>query len=297
MSVRRTILTSVQRVMYQLNETPPATLVGNAAPSALQLLNLMYAVCEELRQSRVWVQQKKTYSFDTVSGQRSYQLPKDFYAALPRTQWNTDENNLLVGPVSDANMTMRVYGEVPSTTNFTYRIFGPDENPNSAAGQFYVDPEPSSAVSLYFEYLTSSLFVPQDWAPSTAYTTTNPDWVHSNGNWYVCVTNGTSSATTAPSSTASGAITDGTAEWNYHDDTYHNPQADSDTPLFDSDLVELGLKAKFLQHKGGDFAMFEDEFQRRIDQAVHRYKGSFVGNMGLSYTGPRYHIPYRSWSI
>lgn len=293
--MRKTALSIIQNVMYRMNISAPTTIAGTTDPGELQLLQLFYETCYEIREARIWPEQKKVYSFATVANQQSYQLPKDFYAALLRTQWNDDESLLLVGPVSDAGFTARLYGNVASTSNYSYRIWGPDENPESAGGQFYVDPTPSSATNLVFEYLSRNILVPQDWEPSTAYTTSPLDYVNSNGNIYKCISAGTS-GTTAPSGTSSD-ITDGTAHWQYIDDPYETVLADTDLCIFDYDLVQLGLRAKWLQEKGGDWTSAYGEFRTKIDHAVHRFVGSHVGTMQWHGWAPRYKVPYKSWSL
>jgi len=289
----KTALGIVQSYRRRVNLDVPSALAVNTDPDELQLREVLYAVCEELRQEKVWPQQKKVYEFDTVDTVGSYQMPKDFYAPLARTQFNTDENNLLIGPVSDSDMSMITYGRCPNSRNFTYTIFGPDENPSSAGGQFYVTPTPSSVVSLTYKYISRNLFIPQNWVSGTAYTTAS--YVNANGNIYKCATN-IASATTIPSGTGTG-IVDGAGTWDYYDEPYEAILADTDLCLFDDDLVKLGLRAKLREDKGADFEAAEREFRSKITQAAARYKGSHFGSFGTNQIGPRYWVPYGNWSI
>jgi hypothetical protein len=289
-----TALSIIQSVRRRLLLPVPTALVGVTDPDELQMLEIVYAVCEELRQARCWIQQKRLHSFTTVANQGSYQLPKDFYGALLGTQWNTDETNALVGPVSDSEFAYRVFGDDDSTYNFTYRLFGPDENPNSANGQFELNPTPTSAIDLSFYYLSRNLFMPKHWLPSTVYT--SGTYVNANGNIYLCDTNGTSHASTAPTGQTQN-ISDGTTRWDYVSDPYETIIADTDLCLFDPDLVKLGLRAKWNEEHGGEYEMAKFEYETKISQAVSRMKGSSVGSLIRVSNNPRYRIPSRSWSI
>lgn len=289
----QTALSIIQSVRRRQVLGVPTALVGTTDPDELQLIELLYAVCEELRQARCWIQQKRTHSFDTVSGQQSYQLPQDFYSALLGTQWNVDEVNPLIGPASDAEFAYRVYGQDSSTYNFTYSLFGPDQNPNSANGQFRLNPTPSSAITLSFYYLSRNLFLPKHWLPSTAYT--SGTYVNANGNIYLCDTNGTS-GTTAPTGQTNN-IADGTTQWDYVATPYETLVADTDLCLFDADLVKLGLRAKWNEEHGGEYEAAQYEYETKISQAVARMRGSNIGSLIRRANNPRYRVPSRSWSI
>lgn len=289
-----TILADIQSFCYRIGLTPPSSLFGSTDPGTLQLIHIFYSVCESLRQARCWPQQKRTHTFETESGRTKYPLPQDFYACTESTQWNEDQDRQLNGPVSDADFTYRLYGISSSGSDFTWRIFGPDINPNTSGGQFQIEPTPgSTAETITFEYLTKNLFLPKNWLPSTAYT--SGVYVNANGNIYLCDTNGTSSST-PPSATTSN-IVDGTTRWDYVSTAYETILADTDINLFDSDLVKLGIRAKFLEEKGEDFNPAADEYASKVSQAQARWHGSFVGSMIRKNRGPSYSVPYRNWSL
>lgn len=291
----KTALSIVQAFCYRNNIPAPTALTSTTDPAELQLRQVLYDVCEELRQAACWSQQKRSYEFDTVSGQRLYKLPKDFYTAVIDTHWNQTETQSLIGPLNDQARNYVLYGTASSTRNFAYSIYGPDQNPNTEGGQIWVDPLPSSAVTLSFDYLSRNLFTPQFWTPSTAYTITT-SFCFVNGNIYRCTGSGTSSVGDPPSGTGTG-ISDNTATWAYYDEPYETILADTDLCLFDYDLVKLGLRAKWREENSGDWQAAELEFQSKISTAVGRYKGSYVGEVARSGSGPSYTVPYRSWSI
>lgn len=290
------VLSDIQSFCYRINIPAPTALVSSTDPGTLQLIHLYMAVCEELRQGKCWPQQKRTHTFETTSGRTKYPLPPDFYAPLQDTLWNEDENSRLVGPVSDADFTYNLYGITNSGTDFSWRIFGPDSNvsTSTSGGQFQINPTPdSTAQTITFEYLTKSLFVPKSWLPSTVYAI--GDIVSANGNNYLCDTNGTSSST-PPSGTGSN-IADGTTQWDYISTPFIVLLNDTDNSLFDSDLVKLGLRAKFFEEKGEDFNPAFAEFEAKISQAQARWHGSHIGSMIRKGSRPSYTVPYRNWSL
>lgn len=285
-----TVLNLLKSCCYRWNIPFPAsgTIYNNTDAGARQLLHILYAVCEELRQASCWQQQKRIYTFNTVSGQNSYQLPQDFYKMSPFTQYNTSETRQLVGPLTDSRFSARLNGAVGSSVNFEYRLFGFDANPYSAGGQFKIFPTPTSIKTLSLEYLTSSLLLPPNWAPSTAYTITT-SWVNANGKIYQCSQSGTSDAATAPSATTQG-FTDGTAKWNYIATGYETITSDSDLMLFDEALIKLGIRAKWRDEKGEESDRAEAEFKSKIEAAKAKLKPAMRGNLsrvGVSNIRPR----------
>lgn len=289
----KTALSIIQGFRYRAGLSAPTTLESVTDPDELQLLYLLYAVCEELRAARCWAQQKKTCSFDTEEDRRLYPFPADYYSALPGTHYNQDESNLLIGPVSDAEMNFKLYGEASSSTNYTFRIFGADQRSGTAGGQIEVDPTPSSAQTLSFDYLTRNLFMPAYWTAETAYTTNAT--VTANGNIYVCLENGTSDVT-APSGTSS-SIDDGTTTWAYTDAPKETVTDDTDLCLFDYDIVTLGLRAKWYEENAGAFELPKAEFEAKIANAKARMASPSVGSFCGGSIGPRYRTPYKSWSL
>ena len=81
---------------------------------------------------------------------------------------------------------------------------------------------------------------------------------------------------------------------------FHNPEgrgARFDLVVFDDDLVKLGLRAKWIEEKGGDYSGAKAEFDGKVDRALARYKGSHIGTFGTIRGGPNYVTQYKGWSI
>lgn len=289
-----TVLEIVQSALYDTGNTPPTSLI-TATAFSLKMKNILYSQTRQLRNLRVFPQQKKKYTFDLVSGQSSYQLPRDFYAACMDTQWDDDRKLRLLGPLSDGDFTARTKGLI-TTSNFVgYRIFGPDTNPNSSAsGQFEVTPTPtSSGETLSFEYISSNMFLPPYWAPSTAYVI--GDYVSSSGNIYLCDTNGTSSSTSPSATTAN--ITDGTTRWDYQSAAYERIVTNSDLCLFDDDIMIAGVKWRYLRSSKLEFQEEYEQYVALLKTAQTRHVGSFVGSMCGPTNRRRYSVTSGGWTF
>jgi len=271
-----TALDCVKSFLYRENIPVPAGISFESPtdPATLQLLHILYAVCEELRQAKVWPVQKRKYSFDLEASRSQYPLPQDFYSPLLMTHYDQDNVELLQGPLLDFEMGYRLYG-LDNAGFKGYRIFGPDFNPNTGKGQFEINPTDSTGGrTISFEYISKNLFLPKHWAATTVYT--SGMYVNVSGNIYLSDTNGTSGST--PPSTQAANITDGTTRWDYVATPYETIIDDNDINLFDDDVVKLGLRAKYFEGKGEVWESAQAEFNRRIERAVNRYNGSYVGS-------------------
>lgn len=291
------VLQIVQKACYQLGIQPPATLVGNTDNVNLQIVELFNDVHTWLRNQRIWTQCKRTHTFDLEEDRQFYPLPRDFFATILGTPYDDTTAFPLIGPLSDAQFDMRQYGLVGFSPFPAYRIFGPDANPNTAGGQFQVWPIPGSEDTLSYEYQTSSLFKPQNWLPSTAYTITT-SYVNANGNNYQCTTTGTSSATTAPSGQLLTPVANGTSAFVYLPSPYDTVLANTDLSMFDDDVVIAGLKLWYRDAKRQDSTKDQQRFDQLIDSAKARYYGSYRGSMSRyrrrGYTGIN---PQGGWDL
>lgn len=290
----KTALEIIQRMRHSINNPAPTSIESTTDPDELQCIELLVQTCEEIRATLAFPQSKRNYSFDTVASTSSYQLPLDFYSTLLDTHYNQDELLRLIGPASDGSFNYLLYGESSGTRDFVYRLFGMDQNPSSAGGQFVLYPTPTSAVTISFDIISRHMFLPVNWAASTAYSL--DDEVNANGNIYKCTSAGTSGST-APTGTAASGISDGTAEWGYDNEPYERPVNDTDLCIFDHDLVKLGLRAKWKKEREGNYEADQIEFEQRLESAKGRYKGKFRGSFYRQAQSPRYNIPYRNWSL
>jgi hypothetical protein len=267
----KTALLILQEVRRGMNLDVPSTLLSLTDPDELQMLQFLYDVSEELRRKGPFRQQVQRHEFATVSGKSTYPLPVDFYENIPLTQYNRDTKWRLIGPLTDYEFAAFKDGELYIPAEYAWRIAGFDENPNSVSGrQLEVYPTPAAVENLSFDYISGNLFVPPNWAPTTGYT--SGQYVNVNGRIYLCDTNGTSGAT-PPSGTSSNQ-TDGSTRWDSLTAPYATINSDSDTCIFDADIVKLGVRSKYYLEKGGDLgARVDAEFQSEIKKMRFRWSG------------------------
>ena len=295
------VLEIVARACNLIGIPAPMTLVGTLNTTDAQLRAILYDVSTYLRNQRIFTQMKRTHIFTLEANRQFYPLPQDFFAAIMGTQYDDTTKFPLIGPLTDMQFDVREYGIAGFTPFPAFRIFGPDANPYSAGGQFQVWPEPTAAGdTLSFEYQSSSIFKPQNWTPSTAYTQTSPvDYVNANGNNYKCTTSGTSSSTTAPTGQSTTPVANGTAAFAYVPQSYDTILQDEDLSVFDEDLVIAGYKAWYYTAKGqpqADAAM--GQFGKMIDSSKSRYYGSYIGRMGRRRRNGYWGIsPAGSWDL
>ena len=158
------VLKIAKDVAYKVGVAPPTSLYGSTQAISLRFVTLLEDECRFLRNQRIFPQQKKNHSFTVTSGRSKYRLPTDFYAAVPGTTYDSQLNRRMVGPISDPMFNERIYGQ-GSSSNTAWRIFGPDANPASSGGQFYIDPAPTNSTDVYsFDYITKNLFYDSTYA-------------------------------------------------------------------------------------------------------------------------------------
>ncbi|CAB4203030.1 hypothetical protein UFOVP1365_22 [uncultured Caudovirales phage] len=288
----------VQAALYTLNVSPPTSLI-TSTPQVLQLKHILYDQSRQLRSTRVWPQQKRTYTFDLVSGQSSYQLPGNYYAALTDTAWDDDRRLRLIGPMSDAAFTDRTKGGRGITSTPSYRIFGPDTNSNSSGGQFHIHPTPtSSGETLSFEYISSDILIPPYWIPSEASITVGT-YRNVNSNIYKCtaITTGTTS-TTAPTHT-SGTAVDGGVTWSCDSpiNSYEIIISDFDRSVFDDDLMISGVRWRYLQANKMNYMAYYEGYTALLNSAQARWTGSTIGSMTSKPAPQRYASTPGSWTF
>jgi hypothetical protein len=288
-----TVLEIAQRSLDELALPRVSTLLGTTDNAVNQVRALIYAEAEYLRNQRIFPQCKRKHTFSTADGRAQYPLPEDFYAALLRTQWDTTNRWELIGPMSDQSMAFRTYGFVSFEERYGYRIFGPDMNPNTSGGQFEINPTPGTSVAaLYFEYITKTLFLPPNWAPTAVVAATS--YRNANGNIYYTAAGGTTGAT--PPTGTSPAV-DGTVTWEYRTAPYSEIITNSDLNLFDDDIMRIGLQWRLLETKGLDYAAKRAEHDDMVDSAKARWLGNFSISLGLpDYRFPRPNVRDGGWN-
>lgn len=294
-----TALSIVQSYRRRVNlDDAPSTLLSLTNPEDLQDLEFLYDVLKDLRRKGPFRQQLQKHEFATIANQSRYPLPGDFFEALPETYYNQDSDWQLIGPLTDAAFNAFKEGERFVPTEYVWRIAGFDENSASTEGQqFEIYPTPSAVENLAIEYAHGNLFVPPNWAASTAYT--SGEYVNVNGRIYLCDTNGTSGST--PPSGTDANQSDGTTQWDWYDQPYDTVIADEDLCIFDANVVKLGMRAMYYGEDNAAIAQkAERDFRGSIVSMRQRLQGKTRIRGDRRTSRRRIHRPYiqpGSWSI
>ena len=277
-----TVSELINEFLDRINQPREASYVGATTPAARQYLSLFRAVAGELLDYQDgWDQLKRVYTFTTTLGVANYQLPGDFLRLLTGTQWGVTNQIPLAGPLSNARLAFQTYGVNIATPYAGYQIngaqgytFNTSPYTQKSAGYFQISPAGQDNTTQNAIAYTSSNYVwPQNWAPTTVYTTGN---VRTGiNNMYFCTVGGTSGTTRL--SATSGTITDGTCSWVPYSEPYAIA-ADTDFVLFNDDLFVEGLRWMWYESKQ-QFAMaskIEEKWRSMVRGELGRQNGATV---------------------
>lgn len=287
-----TVLKLLQKFAYEMGYQVPSSYASDQ-----RLLNIFYATNRQIRNSRAFPESKRTYTFSTVADQESYQLPQDFYAGLLSTKYDRSAGWALVGPLSDDEWNYRLYETGGSNFRTAFRVFGRDFNSASSGGQLVLDPTPSSAKTIGFDYVSKTTILPPAWSASSSIS--QNQYRNVNGEIYQKTDSGTeTTGSTAPSHT-SGSQTIDSITYAHIATAYDEAQSDDDIPLFDEDLLLNGMKSNWAASKEFDPTYYRQLFESAITRATSRWTGGTVGNFSRRIDGissrERWGIPDGGW--
>jgi hypothetical protein len=306
-----TIKQTIDNFCYRLNIPAQSSYAGSTGPAALQYLSLFEFIGNNLRNRPFnWPQLKRGYTFTTETDERRYQLPGDFYRLLNSTQWDTTNQWPMLGPISDANYTMREFAVVSQSTFKAYRLLGPtgylySTSPYSqrSAGSFQIDPPgENNTDELFLGYISSNWIWPRDWVASTVYAA---GAIRSGDGYVYRTAAGGTSGATRPNWTT-GSDTDGAVTWTVYTEPYvpnssNSDLNDSDLCLFDDDLMIEGMRWAWFRAKKQGYEQELMDWENMVRGAVSRFNGPTRINIceennGLWEQGfPR--IPDGGWSV
>ncbi len=270
-----TIAEIVKQVAIDVGlEEPTGTITTSTDKDIKQILQFSLGIGRELRNKYYWPQLKKEGTITTSNGVNQYALPGDYWQMISGTQWDQTNSFRMKGPLSDSEWTTFQHGIVSSTSRKRFRVSGA----NTDSGRFFIDPTPSAAETLSFEYLRKQWIFPVAWVTSTGYT--SGDIVSANGNLYSAGSTATSGAT-RPSGTTTSS--DGTITWTYvptqlYGDSNQRWQADTDFPLLDDDLIIMGVVWKYLKRKGFDYQEEKAIYEKECRDRLTRLEGAPILN-------------------
>lgn len=260
----------------------PSELYGSSRPDDRRWLQLLYEAGEWIRDNFDYPTLKQKYSFATVSGQKFYPLPGNFWRLLQDTQFDDTNQWALLGPVSDGHIATRDKGIVDSDIQLSYRIVGAafdaagEDSFDVSGGYIELSTTPTDVRTLSIEYIQANWFYPLQWVTATAYTSGNLR--SANRNIYKCTAN-VDSSDTRPSGETSADGTSGT--WQLWRGLYNETTADTDYPIVDPHTLKFSLRAAWCRSKGLDATTYE---QRAVNSALNS-KGRFQGHEGVNSDG------------
>lgn len=255
-----TLLTIAQNVLGELDLGVPSAAYTSTDATVKQLLRLINRSGQLIAKVTGWEALNREYTFSTVAGTDSYDLPSDFDRLVPSSEFNRGDTRPLIGPMSAQDWQYEKSGAASLITGKAFRVKG---------GRFYVTPTPTAAQTFAFEYITNRWCTAQQWVTGTAYTAGAS--VSNRFNRYTAAGSGTSGAT-APTHT-SGSASDGGISWTFQDAGYTAFAADTDIAKLPEYLIELEALWRFMRVKG----MSYDEERNTAEKEIAKYAGREAG--------------------
>src|SRR5215471_16128464 len=134
-----------KQVAGELGLVQPTSLFGTDDVQIGQLLAFLNSSGNELLLYYPWEQFVDVWTFPTVSGDDSYDLPTDWSYFMDQTQWDQTNHWPLLGPKSAQEWSVLKAGVSQVATNMRYRVY---------KGQLWLHPVPGSTpLTLRMEYL------------------------------------------------------------------------------------------------------------------------------------------------
>lgn len=110
------------QVAGELGLPRPSTIVASTDVQSVQLLSALNSAGNDLVTLYPWEQFGKEWTFDTVEGQDSYDLPSDWSYARDMTQWDRTNHWPLLGPKSPQEWAWLKGGLVATAPRMRYRV-------------------------------------------------------------------------------------------------------------------------------------------------------------------------------
>jgi len=145
------LLTICQGVADYVGFERPTTVVGSPDPTARQLLSCAQREGKTLVKRGPWAILEKEHTFSTVNGTASYALPSDFERFRNDTQYNRSDQMEMRGPLNAQQWQYVKSGIVSAGTQQRWRV-----KADSSAKKFFIDPTPTSAETIAFEYVSNA---------------------------------------------------------------------------------------------------------------------------------------------
>jgi hypothetical protein len=143
-----------QQTYGEIGLSPPSQIVGGNNPDGVQILALLNREGNELaRVEQPFPVLRGEQLITLVPGQQAYAFPTDILYYRPATGWDRSTHWMMAGPVSDREWQALRSGIVVASPRLRFRLYG---------GQLQIDPVPTAADTIVFEYVS------KNWCTSAA---------------------------------------------------------------------------------------------------------------------------------
>lgn len=308
------LLSIAQNAANNCGVNAPSSLIGNADPAAVRLLQLARRAGKSLAKRANWTNLITEYVFE-AEGSSDFTLPADFRSMVDDTLWDRTRFWRMRGAMSPQQWQLyksSIIGR--ATIELRWRIRLPSGAVAGAPTVFSIDPPLSTTPGgeqFVFEYVSAN------WCRSTTSFSWDEPVVAAEGTGYALgdtftLTGGTFSVQATgtvtglttdglngianaevitpgvysiiPSSPASITATSGTGTGaTFVINNAYMPGlgqsdwvADTDLGILDEDLMELGIIWRLLARSGLAYAEEKDEYEREVDKAVARDGGNAI---------------------
>lgn len=142
------VLGIAQQAFGEIGLPAPSQVTGGNNPDGVQILALLNREGNELaRMDMGWPVLRGEQVITLVPGQQAYPFPSDILYYRVGTEWDRSTHWRMVGPLSDREWQALRSGIVVASPRIRFRLYG---------GQLQIDPIPSAADVLAFEYISSN---------------------------------------------------------------------------------------------------------------------------------------------
>lgn len=145
----------------ELGLPQPTQIVGGNNADGVQILALLNREGYELaRVEQPFPVLRGEQIIMLVPGQQAYAFPTDILYYRPATAWDRSTHWMMAGPVSDREWQALRSGIVVASPRIRFRLYG---------GQLQIDPVPTSADTLAFEYISKNWCTSAGGTPQSAF--------------------------------------------------------------------------------------------------------------------------------
>ena len=145
----------------ELGLPQPSQVAGGNTADGPQILALLNREGNELaRTEDAWPALRGEQLITLVPGQQGYAFPSDILYYRPSTGWDRSTHWRLAGPLSDREWQAIRSGIVVASPRLRFRLYG---------GQLQIDPVPTSADTIAFEYVSTNWCQSAALAPQSSF--------------------------------------------------------------------------------------------------------------------------------